>query len=188
MKQLSKSLKGFTLIEFGVAIAIIGVLGVSAGQMARFNLLFLPAVQFGLAPAQCTVDLKIYDDTGASLAASTVTLTGNQSKNVTYENTPSATTGPAPGSFASTGSATADPTAVEIHAFATVPDCPDHSESCSPTQRLQQQACANNPRDFAATLELVDASGNTLALLPAVQLPAEQFPGFRAPPAGGRLD
>ena len=173
-----KSQKGFTLIEFGAAIAIVGVLGVSVNQIGRFNLLFLPAVQFGQAPSQCTVDLKISDDTGGTLASSTVTLLPNQSRNLVFDNSPvgAPSTG-APSS--STPSAGADPTAVEIHAFATVPDCPDHSESCSIVQRVQQQACANNPRDFAGTLELVDGvSGVTLVAFPAVQLPTRQFPGL----------
>lgn len=174
MFQRIKSQNGFTLIEFGAAIAIIGVLGVSVNQIARFNLLFVPAVQFGQGPTQCTADLKISDDAGGTLASSTVTLLPNQSRNVIFAPPVGAATG---ANLSTTGGA--DPTAVEIHAFATIPDCPDHTESCSIEQRIQQQACANNPRDFAGTLELADrASGMTLVVLPGVHLPAPQFPGF----------
>ncbi|MBV8138495.1 MAG: type II secretion system protein, partial [Deltaproteobacteria bacterium] len=88
MMRRIKSQNGFTLIEFGAAIAIVGVLGVSVNQIARFNLLFLPAVQFGQAPAQCTVDLKIFDNTGGTVASSTVTLLPNQSRNLVFENSP----------------------------------------------------------------------------------------------------
>jgi prepilin-type N-terminal cleavage/methylation domain-containing protein len=164
------SQRGFTLIEFGAAIAITGVLGLSVTQIARFNVLFLPAVQFGAAPSQCTADLKIFDNLGNTLASSTVTLLPNQSQTLSYQNAPSAN---------------GDPTAVELHALATVPDCPDNSESCSPSVRAQQLACANNPRDFNATLELADGTtGLTLvtlpgSFLPAVQLPS-RLPGFGA--------
>lgn len=155
------SQRGFTLIEFGAAIAITGVLGLSVTQIARFNVLFLPAVQFGAAPSQCTADLKIFDASGNTLASSTVTLLPNQSQTLSFQNAPSAN---------------GDPTAVELHALATVPDCPDNSESCSPSVRAQQQACANNPRDFNGTLELADGTtGLTLITLPGSLLPAAQL-------------
>ena len=168
------SQRGFTLIEFGAAIAIVGVLGVSVNQIARFNVLFLPAVQLGAAPSQCTADLKIFDSMGNTLASSTATLLPNRSQSLNFQNIPGATT------TSSDASANTDPTAVELHALATVPDCPDNSQSCSPTVRAQQQACANNPRNFSATLELADGTtGLTLITLPAVQLPAAQFPVAR---------
>jgi hypothetical protein len=121
------------------------MLGLSTGQLARFNLLFVPAVQFGTAPSQCTADLKIFDNAGNALASSTVTLLPNQSQTLTYQ-----TGGTAVGATAAPG-LNVDPTAVELHAVATVPDCPGHTESCPTSVRLMQHAYANGQR-FPATV------------------------------------
>ena len=73
MSWYSRSEGGFTLIELLVVIAIIAVLIGAVGQTVKHNVVFvpavqLPAVQLGASPAadqqgpaQCTVNLNIYD-------------------------------------------------------------------------------------------------------------------------------
>jgi Tfp pilus assembly protein PilE len=145
--RYSTSESGFTLIELGPIVAIIAVLSLVAGQIARLNVVFLPAVQ--KAPAQCTVNLEMFKQDGTKVTSSTETLLPNQSATLTMPT---------------------DPTAVEIHAAVGVPECPDNSTTCSTDQQRMQSQCARLKAGFFGSLEIVDvASGKTLAALPAVQ-------------------
>ena len=159
MPQDSMSKRGFTLIELAVVIAIIAVLDVAVGQSAKLNVAFLPAVQLPAvqlpAVQQCTVDLKIYDNTGKIVAMGTETLLANQSKSITFDNAaPTAGTG------------ASDPTAVEFHASVEIPACPDNSTRCSRQERQAQGACLEHRNEFASSLELIDANGKTVTALP----------------------
>jgi prepilin-type N-terminal cleavage/methylation domain-containing protein len=140
---------GFTLIELVGAIMVIGVLGLGAGQAARLNVVFLPAVQKSV-PAQCTATLKIFDDAGNPLAQATALLLPNQSSSLVFQ---------------------PDPTAVEIHAVVAIPTCPNNADTCSASDRALQNECRRQGRKFIGTLEIFDpASGKTQVVLPAVQM------------------
>lgn len=154
-----KLVRGFTLIEFGVSIAIIGVLGLATDQAARLSVVFLPAVQtpppasVNLPAVQsCAVNLSLFDANGNTLATKTVTVGPGQSKSLVY---------PTPG---------ADPTAVELHASITIPQCADNSTTCPVAHQTAQRACLSRAGSFTGSLEIFDpASGKTVAALPAVQ-------------------
>jgi len=156
----SKLARGFTLIEFGVSIAIIGVLGLASDQAARLSVVFLPAVQTPPplatpnvpAVQSCAVTLNLYDDKGTVLATKTVAVSAGQSKSLTYPPTPGV-----------------DPTAVELHASITIPQCPDSSMSCPMAQQAAQRVCLSRAGSFTGSLEILDANGKTVAALPAVQ-------------------
>jgi prepilin-type N-terminal cleavage/methylation domain-containing protein len=162
----SKLANGFTLIEFGVSIAIIGVLGLAADQAARVSVVFLPAVQARSplttpnqpgapnlpAVQSCAVTLNLFDDNGNILATKTVTVNAGQSKSLNYPPTPGV-----------------DPTAVELHASITIPQCPDNSMTCPMAQQAAQRVCLSRAGSFTGSLEILDASGKTVAALPAVQ-------------------
>jgi prepilin-type N-terminal cleavage/methylation domain-containing protein len=173
MPEYSKSEVGFTLIELLVVIAIIAVLIGAVGQTVKLNVVFvpavqLPAVQLGASPAadqseqgpaQCTVNLNIYDNTGKVVATSTETLLPNQSKSLKFDNV-----APAAGAQAA-----GDPTAVEYHASVAIPACPDNSTTCSKRDRELQGQCLEHANEFASSLEIIDdASGKTTAALPGV--------------------
>lgn len=159
-----QQVRGFTLIDLGVAIAIIAVLGLAANQTASLNVVFLPAVQNQAdvelpAVQRCTVSLGIFDRDGNTLASSTETLSANQSRSLIY---------PPSG----------DPTAVELHALVGVPTCPDNAASCSQAQKQAQQHCRNQSSNFAASLEIIDnVTGKTVVALPAVQLNGQAAEG-----------
>jgi hypothetical protein len=113
----------------------------------------MPAVQ------QCTVDLKIYDNTGKVVATSTETLLPNQSKSLSFDNV-------APATGATAGG---DPTAVEYHASVGIPACPDDSTTCSKQERRLQAECLAHSNEFASSLELIDdGTRKTIAALPGV--------------------
>ncbi len=160
MSPCSKFKQGFTLIELSVIIAIIAVLDVGLGQTAKLNIVFLPAVQLPAvqvpAVQQCSVDLKIYDNTGKVVAMSTETLLPNQSKSLSFDNV-------AP------GTAAGDPTAVEYHASVGIPTCPADSTTCSKQERRLQAECLAHSNEFASSLELIDdGTQKTIAALPGV--------------------
>jgi Tfp pilus assembly protein PilE len=146
-RRCSTAEAGFTLIELGPIVAIIAVLSLVAGQTARLNVVFLPAVQ--KAPAQCTVNLEMFNQDGTKVASSTATLLPNQSASLTLPS---------------------DPTAVEMHAAVGVPACPDNSTTCSTDEQRMQAQCSRLKGSFLGSLEVVDvASGKTVVALPAVQ-------------------
>jgi Tfp pilus assembly protein PilE len=146
-RRCSTAEAGFTLIELGPIVAIIAVLSLVAGQTARLNVVFLPAVQ--KAPAQCTVNLEMFNQEGTKVASSTATLLPNQSASLTLPS---------------------DPTAVEMHAAVGVPACPDNSTTCSTDEQRMQAQCSRLKGSFLGSLEVVDvASGKTVVALPAVQ-------------------
>jgi prepilin-type N-terminal cleavage/methylation domain-containing protein len=173
VSRLSRSEAAFTLIELLVTIAIIAVLIGGVDQTAKLNVVFVPAVQLPAVqtganpaanqgpqgPAQCAVNLNIYDDTGKVLAASTETLLPNQSKSLKFDNVAATTSAQAAG----------DPTAVEYHASVAIPACPDNGTTCSKQDRELQEQCLAHANEFASSLEIIDdASGKTMAALPGV--------------------
>jgi len=146
-RRCSTAEAGFTLIELGPIVAIIAVLSLVAGQTARLNVVFLPAVQ--KAPAQCTVNLEMFNQDGTKVASSTATLLPNQSASLTLPS---------------------DPTAVEMHAAVGVPACPDNSTTCATDEQRMQAQCSRLKGSFLGSMEVVDvASGKTVVALPAVQ-------------------
>src|SRR5271166_3648586 len=163
MLEHSKSKLGFTLIELAVVIAIIAVLDVAIGQSVKLNVVFLPAVQLPAvqlpAVQRCTVNLKIYDNTGNVVVTSAETILANQSKSITCDNVANGT-GP---------TAAGDPTAVEYHASVEIPACPDNSATCSRQERQLQAACLEHSNEFASSLELIDdGTRKTVTALPGV--------------------
>jgi hypothetical protein len=148
LDSLRRSESGFTLIELVGAIMLVGAVGLGAGQAARLNVAFLPAVQKS-TPAQCTAILEIFDDAGNALARTSALLAPNQSRALVFQ---------------------PDPTAVEIHAVVTVPSCPNDADVCSASDRAVQNECRRQGRKFLGSLEIFDpASGKTQVVLPAVQ-------------------
>jgi prepilin-type N-terminal cleavage/methylation domain-containing protein len=83
----AKAQAGFTLIEMGVALSIVGVLGVAANQTVRLNALRLPSP--ATQPA-CSANLALVDSNANVLNSSVISLTPGQTKSITLTGDPTA--------------------------------------------------------------------------------------------------
>ena len=83
----AKAEGGFTLIEMGVALSVVGVLGVAANQTVRLNALRLPSPATLQA---CSANLALVDHNANVLNSSVVSLTPGQTKSITLTGDPTA--------------------------------------------------------------------------------------------------
>jgi prepilin-type N-terminal cleavage/methylation domain-containing protein len=83
----TKTQSGFTLIEMGIALSIVGVLGVAANQTVRLNALRRPSP--ATLPA-CSANLALVDNNANVLNSSIVSLTPGQAKSITLSADPTA--------------------------------------------------------------------------------------------------
>ena len=157
---------GFTLIEFGAAVGLIGLLSVGAGQTVKYDVLLLPAVRQANI-SQCSVRVAVYDQNGKLLTPATSSNTGALSPNSPQTLTPNHSA-----SFTFTAQSTGDGSVDVLHALVVVPMCPDGSRSCSQDQQDMQKQCAMNPSGFAGDGEVMNANtpGGTAFLLPYTRM------------------
>ncbi len=140
--------KGFTLIELPIAIAVIGVIGVGASQYVALNAV---RVASPTVVGECEATLAILDPEGNVLSQQTVPMSNGSVNTITwFPPNPAANSGPVPGSV-----------------YAVVSKSEPHTNSV----QGYTHSCTRNGEIFA-TMEVKNLNGQTMVLLPAVQLPA----------------
>ena len=139
---------GFTLIELPIAIAIIGVISVGTSQFVELNAVRITPSMPNVASNErdCSATLTILDQTGTMLKQTTVAMGDGSVHNIQWSPVPSENTAP-----------------TQVYAIISKPE---------PALGLPAP-CARNGEIFA-TMEVKNSNGQTMVLLPAVQLPAVQ--------------
>jgi type II secretory pathway pseudopilin PulG len=162
-----KSAAGFTLIEFGAAVGLIGLLSVGAGQTVKYDVLLLPAVRQANI-SQCSVRVAVYNQNGQMMSSAPSGPTGA----ALVPNGPQTLMPNHSASFTFTAQSTGDGSVDVLHALVVVPMCPDGSRSCSQDQQDMQRQCAMNPAGFAGDGEVMNTNtiGGTAFLLPYTRM------------------
>ena len=166
-----KSAAGFTLIEFGAAVGLIGLLSVGAGQTVKYDVLLLPAVQSRIS--QCSVRVAVYNQNGQMMSSNPTKTAGA----ALAPNGPQTLMPNHSASFTFTAQNTGDGSVDVLHALVVVPMCPDGSNSCSQGQQDMQKACAMNPSGFAGEGEVMNTDRSGIAfLLPYTRMSPATIP------------